>query len=208
MNRWVSRRATLAALAIGAAASACGDGIGRPIRGTAGGIVGGAGGGGGSSIADAGDVPDNLYCRQAMNWAPDLVALEDQLFESINKLRGGTGNGCDKYTFGNAPPLTLAPALRCSARLHAADMAARGFYSQTNPDMVGPSQRMAVAGFPSSNAAEDIGQDPVAHIAPDLIMPGMIQPGEPQACALGDPTLRYAGVGHYGVFWVIDVANP
>src|SRR5437899_58153 len=39
-------------------------------------------------------------------------------------------------------------------------------------------------------------------------LPSVIVPGEPNGCALGDPNLQFAAVGHYGNFWVIDVANP
>jgi hypothetical protein len=210
----------IAALVWAVANQACGDGIGRPIRGGPVATVGDAGGAGGAggvgvggaagtTLGDAGDVPPNLYCQQAANWPADLAAAEDEVFHSINLLRSGSDNGCAQFHFGNAPPLTLAPALRCSARLHAADMAARGFFSQTNPDMVGPVARMAVAGFPSSQAAEDIGQGDVTRIGPDFVsLPAMMVAGEPQNCALGDPTLRYAGVGHYGDLWAIDVANP
>jgi len=208
----------IAALACAIGIQGCGDGIGRPIRGGpadvlgAGGAAGsgGAAGTGGVSItSDGGDVPGNLYCSQAANWSADWAAQEDELFRSINALRGGNGNGCAQFTFGNAPPLTLAPALRCSARLHAADMAARGFFNQTNPDNVTPSQRMAVAGFSHSASAEDIGSGSVTRISPDFVsLPPVMVAGESQSCALGDPTLQFAGVGHYLDFWVIDVANP
>jgi hypothetical protein len=210
--------ARIASLVCAIASQACGDGIGRPIKalpleaaagagGSAG--AGGAGGPGGAAIGDGGDVPPNLYCAQAASWPADLAAAEDELFRSINLFRSGSGNGCAQFSYGNDPPLTLAPALRCSARLHAVDMAARGFFNQTNPDMVTPSQRMAVAGFPNSAAAEDIGSGPVPRISPDVVgLPDVVVAGEPTSCALGDPNLGYAGVGHYGNFWVIDVANP
>ncbi len=88
-------------------------------------------------------------------------------------------------------------------------MSTRGFFSQTNPDGVGPSQRMAIAGFPNSAAAEDIGSGSITRVGSNLVtFPDVMVAGEPQSCALADPNLQYAGVGHYGNFWVIDVANP
>jgi hypothetical protein len=213
----MKRRAFSLAFVCALASQACGDGIGRPIRGGptegasgAGGSGGGAtDGGGGAMAADAGDVPDNVYCKQAANWPVDLVAQEDELFASINKLRSGMDNGCGPFQFGGAPPLAPSPALRCSARLHAADMAVRGFFSQTNPDGVGPDARMSVAGFAHSAAAEDVGRGSTTRIGPELVsFPPEMIPGETMNCALGDPLLQYAGVGHYGDLWAIDVANP
>src|SRR5438093_852819 len=66
-----------------------------------------------------------------------------------------------------------------------------------------------VAGFPHSAAAEDIGSGPIDGAPLNLPqLPSVIVPGEPNGCALGDPNLQFAAVGHYGNFWVIDVANP
>src|SRR5947208_68791 len=129
--RWPPSSATLARTALVCAVAAlvaCGDGIGRPIRVAPEG-EGGAAGAGGSPIAgDGGDVPPTPFCSFAASWPADLAALEMKLFDTINALRSGNGNGCAQYSFGNDPPLTLAPALRCSARLHAVDMSARSFF--------------------------------------------------------------------------------
>jgi hypothetical protein len=215
MNETACTWAAYAALACAIASGACGDGIGRPIlggpaAGGASGSSGAAGAAGAPTLGDGGDVPGTLYCSLAASWSADWAAQEDELFQYINQLRGGTGNGCAGHSnLGNAPPLTLSPALRCSARLHAADMAGRGFFSQTNPDGVGPSQRMAIAGFPNSAAAEDIGSGTITRVGPGVVsFPDVMVAGEAQSCALADPNLQYAGVGHYGNFWVIDVANP
>jgi uncharacterized protein YkwD len=187
------------AAALACALAACGDGVGRPIRAAATGPT---------TTSDAGstDVPATPYCNQAAAWRADWAASELQLLENINNLRQGNGNACAGYPLGGSAPLIPSPALRCSARLHAADMTARSFFSQTNPDSVGPSERMTVAGFPHGAAAEDIASGDIGGLA--QFLPAVIEKGEPASCALADPTLTYAGVGKSGNFWVIDVANP
>jgi hypothetical protein len=84
-------------------------------------------------------------------------------------------------------------------------MNARMFFSQTNPDGVGPAARMLAAGFPASAAFEDIAS---GELAGPLGFPPTIQGGEPPGCALGDGMLTYVGVGRSGNLWAVDVARP
>jgi uncharacterized protein YkwD len=139
------------------------------------------------------------------NWPTEILVSELEFFESINLLRQGMNNGCGGRTFGNEPPLSLSPELTCSARLHAMDMAQRGFFNQTNPDGVGPADRMAAAGFANSAAAEDIASGPPQ--AP-LMWPTLINGGETPGCALADPALTHVGVGRFNDLWAVDVARP
>lgn len=54
------------------------------------------------------------------------------------------------------PPLTEDPAMTRAAIAHAADMAAKGYFSHTAPDGSTPLRRMRSAGFNACFAAENI----------------------------------------------------
>jgi len=103
------------------------------------------------------DVPDNAYCVAVGDWDPAWAQLELDVLEIVNQVRA-TGADChSKGMFGATSPLTMNPALRCAARKHSADMAARNFFDHTNPDNESPWDRMGKAGYGGySNAGENI----------------------------------------------------
>jgi uncharacterized protein YkwD len=119
-------------------------------------------GAGETGAADTGlpppiDVPDNAYCVAVGDWDPAWAQLELDVLALVNQVRA-TGADCHtKGVFAATGPLTMHPALRCAARKHSADMAARNFFDHTNPDGELPWDRMAKAGYADySNAGENI----------------------------------------------------
>lgn len=64
----------------------------------------------------------------------------------INELRAQAG----------VAPLTLNVQLIAAAQGHAADMAAKGYFSHTGPDGRGPGQRLAATGYQASTWGENI----------------------------------------------------
>lgn len=103
------------------------------------------------------DVPDNAYCVAVGDWDPVWAQLELDVLALVNQARAKGADCHSKGVFAATGPLTMDPALRCAARKHSADMAARNFFNHTNPDNESPWDRMGKAGYGSySNAGENI----------------------------------------------------
>ena len=102
------------------------------------------------------DVPDNAYCAAVGDWDPAWAQLELDVLELVNQVRAQGADCNSKGVFAATGPLTMDPALRCAARKHSADMAARNFFDHTNPDGESPWDRMGEAGYGNySNAGEN-----------------------------------------------------
>ncbi|MBA3546235.1 MAG: CAP domain-containing protein [Nannocystis sp.] len=103
------------------------------------------------------DVPDNGYCVGVGNWDPAWAQLELDVLALVNEVRAQGVDCHSKGVFAATGPLKMDPALRCAARKHSADMAARDFFNHTNPDGESPWDRMGKAGYGGySNAGENI----------------------------------------------------
>jgi uncharacterized protein YkwD len=103
------------------------------------------------------DVPDNAYCIAVGDWDPAWAQLELDVLALVNEVRAAGADCHSKGVFAATGPLNMNPALRCAARKHSADMAARNFFDHTNPDGDTPWDRMDKAGYGAySNAGENI----------------------------------------------------
>ncbi len=71
------------------------------------------------------EVGDAPACGAAALWTRDWGSREDALLGAINNVRA-TGAMCGDRMRNPVPALELSPALRCAARLHAADQADDG----------------------------------------------------------------------------------
>jgi len=149
------------------------------------------------------DVPDNAYCVPVGNWDPAWAQLELDVLEIVNQVRAQGADCKSKGMFAPAGPLTMDPALRCAARKHSADMAARNFFSHTNPDNESPWDRMGKAGYGGySNAGENI-----AAGSPDAQGTMNQWMGSDGHCAnIMNPGFQHLGVGYspggqYGHLW-------
>ena len=149
------------------------------------------------------DVPDNAYCVAVGAWDPAWAQLELDVLALVNQVRA-TGVDChSKGVFAATGPLKMDPALRCAARKHSADMAARNFFDHTNPDGELPWDRMGKAGYGGyTNAGENIAAgSPDAQGTMDQWL------GSDGHCAnIMSPSFQDIGVGYstggqYGHLW-------
>ncbi len=148
------------------------------------------------------DVPDTAHCADVADWAPAWAQLELDVLVIVNQVRSQGANCGTKGAFGPAGPLTMDPALRCAARKHSADMAARNFFDHTNPDGQAPWDRMSAAGYMWSKAGENI-----AAGSPDAQGTMSQWMGSDGHCAnIMSPDFKDIGVGYstggqYGHLW-------
>lgn len=169
----------------------------------------GSTGDGGTGMADTGmmpgpsDVPEGPACADVADWAPAWAQLELDVLALVNEVRAQGANCGSKGAFGPAGPLTMHPALRCAARKHSADMAARNFFDHINPDGETPWDRMGKAGYGGYSAA---GEN-IAAGSPDAagtMEQWMTSDGH---CAnIMSPDFEHIGVGYstggqYGHLW-------
>lgn len=149
------------------------------------------------------DVPDNAYCIGVGDWDPAWAQLELDVLAIVNQVRAAGADCHSKGVFAATGPLNMNPALRCAARKHSADMAARDFFDHTNPDGETPWDRMGKAGYGAySNAGENIAAgSPDAQGTMDQWL------GSDGHCAnIMNPNFQEIGVGYstggqYGHLW-------
>ncbi len=85
------------------------------------------------------------------------TAFEFELFEVVNRARGGTELSCASSPMA---PLLFDARLRCAARLHAQDMVEDGYLDVTAPTGETAMDWMAVAGFAPSVWGSSVAQSP------------------------------------------------
>lgn len=168
-------------------------------------------GDGDAADADAwAGVPMTAYCEPAAQWEPAWTELEEQVLTLVNQARA---QGADCHTAGMFPatePLRMDPALRCAARVHSADMAARDFFEHDNPSGESPFDRMDLAGYGDrSTAGENI-----AAGSPDAAGTMAQWLGSDGHCSnIMNPSFRDIGVGYHpggehGHLWTQTFAAP
>lgn len=156
------------------------------------------------------DVPDTALCQPVTGVDPGWMAFEDELLARLNAQRA-TGASCGRE--GVFPPTTAlaaSPSLRCAARLHVRDMAARDAVTQFGSDGSVPEVRAAYAGYPVLFTGEAVsGALPsAAEVLASWLADGI-------TCSmLMEPVFEDAGVGFADVpggrrfFWVLDIGTP
>lgn len=107
-------------------------------------------------LAAVGQVPDTEHCAAVADWDPLWVQFEEEVLLLVNEAREQPADCGEEGVFPAASPLAMDPVLRCSARLHSIDMFERHFFNHVNPDGKDPFERMGLAGFRGSGAAENI----------------------------------------------------
>ena len=110
-------------------------------------------------------VPDLELCDPIAD--SELGPAEDALLARINAMRAAGGR-CGALAFLPAPPLRSDPALRCAARLHSADMQARMYTGQVDPDGVGTGPRLTAVDYTASTFAENTGFTVTSEADPDF----------------------------------------
>jgi uncharacterized protein YkwD len=101
------------------------------------------------------DVPAIPVCEPVAD-GTDIGPAESALLAEINLLRA-QGGRCGPLNFLPAAPLRFVPALRCAARLHSADMVARQYLGQVDPDNLGTGPRLDAVGYAASTYGENVG---------------------------------------------------
>ena len=101
-------------------------------------------------------VPEGEVCDPVREWDEDHAALEEEFQRAVNDLRAAGGT-CGDLVFAPAAPVYLDPALRCAARLHSVDMAARPYLGEVDPDGIGTAARVAAVGYPAVTFGENVG---------------------------------------------------
>jgi uncharacterized protein YkwD len=154
--------------------------------------------------------PDVEYCAPVRDWDPEWSALEAEVLVLINEHRAA-GAECGNDSFAPAEPLSMNPALRCAARIHALDMGARDFFSNLDPDGLGVSDRAVAAGYEGTAVSQNIGAN--HSTAAQLVEATM---GSTGLCAhLMDPEAEELGVGFrpasgasYASYWTQVFGKP
>ncbi len=104
----------------------------------------------------------------------------------------------------SVPPLPEATALSRAAAVHAADMAAKGYFAHDAPDGSTPLRRMRAAGFDACYAAETIarGQSTEAQVVASWTR------SPEHAALMFSPNPTAAGTARAGTFWVMTLSRP
>ncbi|MBB5377537.1 uncharacterized protein YkwD [Deinococcus metalli] len=112
---------------------------------------------------------------------------------------------CGSTTYAATTPVTYNAALEKAAQAHAADMAAKNYFSHTSQDGRTFSQRVTAAGYSWTRVAENIA---AGQPTPEAVVAGWLQSAG--HCAnIMNPALKELGVGYaaggsYGHYWVQD----
>lgn len=91
------------------------------------------------------DVGDAPVCDAAERWPRVFAEREDVLIFLVEELRE-RGGECNKVRRNPVPALVHVPELRCAARIHAAQLSARGVL-QHNVGSTTPAIRASLAGY-------------------------------------------------------------
>jgi uncharacterized protein YkwD len=94
-------------------------------------------------------------CSPEYPWPDSWVQKENQILSLVNAARS-QGAECGGANQPSAQSLEFNEALKWAARCHSVDMADREFFDHINPDGETPFQRMSLAGYYWTAAAENI----------------------------------------------------
>lgn len=92
---------------------------------------------------------------EALGWDPSDADVEAELLQETNSVRvaGAVCNGVDWLS---TDPVVLDPLLTCTARWHAADLAANDFFDHESELTGGVDDRVTAAGYDWGRVSENI----------------------------------------------------
>jgi subtilisin family serine protease len=126
---------------------------------------------------------------------PGLSSDEAAVLQLVNTRRADAG----------CAPLTANATLTSVARTHSGDMAARGFFSHTNPDGLDPFERMRAAGYNGRAMGENIA---AGYTTAAAVMNAWMNSSGHRAnilnCAFQEIGVGEATGGAYGTYWTQD----
>ncbi len=143
----------------------------------------GSGSTGGGSASD--DVPTTSACSEYSDWDETWRARETDILQLTNEARLA-GTDCNDPQ-NPVEPLVMDPVLRCAARLHALDMAERGYFSHGTWD----------DGRPECTASNQCSQGQTCS--------ARLSGSSPARC-LDGPSVRLSAVGYTGRGWGENIA--
>jgi len=132
------------------------------------------------------------HCSAQADWPSESASYEDEVLTIINAHRA-QGATCGGEVFGPTGPMSANAHLRCAARLHSADMAARDFFSHTNPDGESFSDRIKQTDYAGSPAGENIAQ---GQATPEAVMNTWMS-SDGHCANIMRPTNDEIGVGYH-----------
>jgi uncharacterized protein YkwD len=140
--------------------------------------------------------------------APGTSAYAQSVLSLTNAARA-VARTCGATAYAAAAPLTLEPRLTSAAQAHAADMAAKNYFSHTSADGRTFDARINATGYTWSNLGENIA---AGQQTPEAVVAGWIaSPGHCSNIMNGSFTqlgVGYAEGGSYGKYWVQDFGRP
>lgn len=144
------------------------------------------------------DEEKTFDCPGAEDWPEELAVMEQEVLDLVNQHRA---EGADCGTSGGyspTEPLVMDGALQCAARLHSLDMAERNYMAHTNPDGVGPYERIRAAGYTGGYPqGENIlqGRRSAEHAV------GVWMASDGHCGNIMNPAFNEIGVGAHGQYW-------
>lgn len=170
--------------------------------------------------ADAADAVDDIEeitaaadpsfaCSDA-GWNAGWATLEAAVLTEINKRRAA-GATCGGVVKPKAAALVMNTAVRCAARNHSKDMATQNFFSHAGSNGSSFAQRITLAGYAWTGAAENISAGYSTAVA--AVNAWMASSGHCNNIMNG--TYKVIGVGYaynassaYKHYWTTDFAKP
>lgn len=150
--------------------------------------MGGAGG-----TADTDDVPMTAHCLPAAEWSGAWEQFELEVLRLTNEARSKGADCGTEGKFGATTALAMSPILRCSARLHSADMGEKNYFDHTNKEGLNPFQRMMMAGYSGQAMGENIAK---GQQTPASVVAGWLD-SDGHCRNIMDPDYTEIGVGYW-----------
>jgi uncharacterized protein YkwD len=146
----------------------------------------------------------NAYCSDVSDSPSTWAAFEAEVLVLTNQHRVA-GAVCGDEPYPPVDPLTMVAPLRCAARVHAQDMADRGFFDHTNPDGLSAGDRAEIAGYDWWAWGENIA---LGQPSPAAVVAAWM--GSTGHCTnIMSDNFTEIGVGFYdGQYWVQVFGRP
>ncbi|EYB68751.1 Allergen V5/Tpx-1 related [Deinococcus phoenicis] len=136
--------------------------------------------------------------------SPSSSAFAQQVLTLTNQARA-QARSCGATSFAATTPLTSSAQLEQAAQGHAADMAAKNYFSHTSQDGRTMAQRITATGYSWRTIGENIA---AGQPTPESVVAGWLA-SEGHCRNIMNPSFKELGVGYaqggaYGSYWVQD----
>lgn len=156
-------------------------------------------------VHDDDGVGSAAYCEAVADWDAEWTAFENAVLDLVNQQRAAGADCGSGGSFVPANPLTMNPALRCAARNHSLDMAARDYFNHYSPEGEGPGERFNLAEYQGSTWGENIAW---GYASPDAVVAGWMS-SSGHCANIMNANFTEMGVGYYeGSIWTQTFGRP